>query len=100
MEYLFQIWRLRYHLVNESKFRLREEARDAINEIDGEPKGKKGKGQSQKIKYDFDNNRDIGIATSMADGVLRTLKFMRERANNIIFEIFIRSANSAEQKKA
>jgi hypothetical protein len=106
MEYLFTIWRLRYQLVNESKFRLREEAKEAIQEFEDEPKGKKsgskglGQTKSQQVRYDFDNNRDIGIATSLADGVLRTLKYMRERANGIVFEIFIRSANNAEQKKA
>jgi hypothetical protein len=56
-------------------------------------------GKKTKVRFDFDDENDIGIATSLADGVLRTLKYMRERANAIVFEIFIRSANNAEQKK-
>jgi hypothetical protein len=90
--YLFLIWRLRYQLVNETKFKLRDEAMDAVQNKEDPSKGK-------NVRFDFDDYRDIGIATSLADGVLRTLKYMREQANGIIFELFVRSANSAEQKK-
>lgn len=124
-ELLFTIWRLKYIIVNELKFKLRDEAIDTIKgagilrdtgnlrdrSIDQSREEKKGALASTSggtgfrstkkvpVRYDFDDERDIGIATSLADGVLRTLKYMRERANGIIFEIFIRSANSAEQKK-
>lgn len=54
---------------------------------------------SKKVVFDFDDTNDIGIATSLADGVLRALKYMRQRASSMIFEVFVRSANNAEQKK-
>jgi hypothetical protein len=93
-ELFFKIWRLRYLLANEMKFRLTNEPLHGVDVADEDLKNKK------RIVFDFDDTNDIGIATTLADGLLRTLKYVRQRASAIIFEVFVRSANNAEQKKS
>lgn len=50
--------------------------------------GKGRKTQKREVRYDFDVDHGVSVASSLADGVLRTLKYMREQANSMIFEIF------------
>ena len=80
---------------NESKFKLHTGPTQTV--IRGE--GLKGSG-TKKIAFDFDNASDVGVATSLTDGVLRVLKYLREKASAMIFEVFVRSSDNAEQKKA
>jgi len=94
MQLMFTIWRLRYLLANEMKFRLGNGPVGALDQQMQETLR-----SQKKIVFDFDDNNDIGIATTLADGLLRTLKYLRQRACSIIFEVFVRSANNAELKK-
>ena len=90
---MFTIWRLRYLLANEMKFRLTNGPEGGDKELQEALRTQK------RVVFDFDDTNDIGIATTLADGLLRTLKYLRQRASSIIFEVFVRSANNAELKK-
>ena len=87
---LYTIWKLTYHLKNETKYNLKPKEIE-LNENPLQT--------IKRIKFDFDDYSDISIATTLVDGVLRTLKFLRERGTGIIFELFVRSSNNAEQRK-
>ena len=97
--YLFTIWRLKYQLKNETKFRLMgdptDNAANTYRERDEEVLR-----STKKVAFDFADTNDIGVATSLIDGAMRALKYLRERAGSMVFEVFVRSANNAEQRKS
>lgn len=100
---LFTIWRLRYQLINEQKFKLRDEATNEIKGALARPEESiygKGGAKKREVRYDFDEDHGISVASSLADGVLRALKNMRDKANAILFELFTRSQSNADHKKS
>ena len=102
--YLFTIWRLKYQLKNETKFRLMgdhpmDNAASIYREQEREQEQDNLR-STKKIAFDFADSNDIGVATSLVDGSMRALKYLRERAGSMVFEVFVRSANNAEQRKS
>lgn len=85
----FAVWRLLYLYKNEAKFRNFDQ--QTIEGLDQKT--------MEKVRFDFDDHGDISVATSLAEGVLKVLKYIREKLSTLVFELFLRSASQAEKKK-
>lgn len=88
-KYLFEIWRLRTLLVRAQRKEIKEISHKKNRSLSLLEPSYQKEGEIKNFEY-------IGFTTG---GLVGLLEFLREAINNIIFELFVRSINHANQRK-
>lgn len=88
-KYLFEIWHLRALLVRAQRKEIKEISQKKNRSFSLLEPSYQKEGEIKNLEY-------IGFTTG---GLIGLLEFLREAINNIIFELFVRSINHANQRK-